>query len=86
MLIYTAGKYSGEVEKNIAAAAKVAGELWAMGHSVICPHTNTANFDQTCTATYEQYLEGDFNMIARVDALVMFGEAAHRAPVPIGTS
>lgn len=71
MLIYVAGKYSGEVDTNIAEARKVALALWDAGHAVICPHLNTAHFEQDCRATYEQYLEGDLNMVARVDALVM---------------
>jgi hypothetical protein len=71
MLIYTAGKYSGDVEKNIAAAREIAAQLWNAGHAVICPHLNTAGFEDDCAATYEQYIEGDLNIIARVDALVM---------------
>lgn len=71
MLVYTAGRYSGDVDNNIAIAREVAKKLWEAGHAVICPHLNTAHFEQDCTATYEQYIEGDLNMVARVDALVM---------------
>lgn len=74
MLIYVSGPYSGTPEQtknHIAAARQVSIKLWEMGHAVICPHLNTANFELDCKATYEQYIEGDLNMIARCDALVM---------------
>lgn len=76
MLIYVAGKYSGntrnEVNLNIDAAIKIAGRLWKMGHAVICPHANSAHFDDVFPeVTWEQYIAGDLNMIARVDAMVM---------------
>lgn len=75
MLVYVSGPYSGntpeQTDKNIAAARAVAVQLWEMGHAVICPHTNTINFERDCKATYEQYIEGDLNMISRCDALVM---------------
>jgi len=73
MLIYVSGKYSGDTDKNIEAARTVAVFLWEMGHSVICPHTNTANFEKFCNATYEQYIAGDLDMISRCDAMVMVG-------------
>jgi hypothetical protein len=75
MIIYTAGPYSGdtnkEIEKNIEAATLVAAKLWEKGHAVICPHANTAHFEKLCEATYDQYLEGDLKIIARCDALVL---------------
>lgn len=76
MLIYVSGPYSADTEpgitKNIEQAAVIAGELWEMGHGVICPHTNTAGvFFKDCAATYDQYIQGDLVMIARCDALVM---------------
>lgn len=71
MLIYVSGKYSGDVASNIGAARSVACKLWEMGHSVICPHTNTANFETFCKADYDDYIKGDLDMIARCDAMVM---------------
>jgi hypothetical protein len=35
MLIYVAGKYSGDVQANIEKAEQVAGALWHKGHAVI---------------------------------------------------
>ncbi len=72
MLIYTAGPYTGNIDENIEAAARVAAELWDMGHAVICPHANTAHFEDRCkNADYHDFLFGDYNIISRVDALVM---------------
>ena len=72
MLIYVAGKYTGNVQENIDKAEAVAGDLWRMGHAVICPHANSNHFeDKFPDITWEMYMEGDLNMIARVDALVM---------------
>lgn len=71
MLVYIAGKYSGDTETNIKEARKVAIILWEMGHAVICPHLNTANMEKDCKASYENYMAGDFNMICRCDAIVM---------------
>jgi hypothetical protein len=69
MLLYVAGKYTGDVDANIAAARKVAVELWERGHAVICPHLNTAHMEQDCKVDYDAYLLGDFNMISRCDAI-----------------
>ncbi len=69
MLIYTAGPYSGDIDKNIAHAAEVAKKLWAEGFAVICPHMNTAHFDGA--VTYDQFLSGDLEMVGRCDALYM---------------
>lgn len=71
MLIYVSGPYTGETDKNIRQAQEIACKLWEMGHAVICPHTNTAHFEDFCKTTYEQYIDGDLNMVARCDALVM---------------
>jgi len=72
VLIYVSGPYStGDIDENIQASRQVAIKLWEMGHAVICPHTNTAHFEQDCTATYEQYIWGDLLIVSRCDAMVM---------------
>lgn len=71
MLIYLAGKYSGDIDGNIAAARKIAVQLWEDGYYVICPHLNTAHFETDCEVDYETYLRGDFAIIERVDAVVL---------------
>lgn len=76
MLVYVAGPYSGktkeDVQFHIDQATDVAGELWKKGYAVICPHANTAHFeDKFPTISYDQYLKGDFEIIARCDALLL---------------
>ena len=71
MLIYVSGKYTGDVDENILAARSVAIRLWELGHAALCPHLNTAHFEHDCNVGYDQYIEGDLNMIARCDAIVM---------------
>lgn len=71
MLIYVAGPYAGDTARNIEQAAQIAAELWALGHAVICPHTNTANFEKRVNVNFEQWIAGDLNMIARCDAVVL---------------
>lgn len=71
MLIYLAGKYSGDVVENIEKARAVAVECWEKGYAVICPHLNTAHMELDCKCTWEDYLSGDFEMIRKCDAIVM---------------
>jgi len=71
MIIYLSGKYSGNIEENLALARKVAIELWVKGYAVLCPHLNTAHFEEDCPATYEDYIRGDLEMVAACDAVVM---------------
>lgn len=79
MLIYVSGPMSKNgngktVEQNQKQGADIAGALWSMGHSVICPHINAGEpflNEKNCSATYDQYLAGDLHMICYCDALVM---------------
>ena len=76
MIIYVSGKYTGktpkETNKNIAEAKAVAIELWNKGFTALCPHLNTANFeDSECHATYKDYLRGDIELLSRCDAMVL---------------
>lgn len=74
-IVYTAGPYrpghGRTVADNIAAARKVAIELWRMGHFALCPHLNTANFEDDAELPDEYYLDGDLKALARCDAVVM---------------
>jgi hypothetical protein len=84
MLLYVAGQYGNKtavngigdgivksVDENIAAARKIAIVLWEKGHAVICPHLNSAHMEVDCKATWQDYINGDLNMISRCDGLVM---------------
>jgi len=72
---YVAGKYTDErgewyVAQNIHLATTVARELWRMGFAVICPHANTAHMGGA-GVEYEDFLEGDFAIIQKVDFMVL---------------
>lgn len=75
LLVYVAGPYSATdhegIARNIDQAREVAKTLWEEGFAVICPHLNTAHFEIDCLAGYEDYMQGDFLMVERCDAVVM---------------
>jgi len=75
MLIYVAGPYSDasgelDIDKNIAKAMGIAKELWMAGHTVICPHGNSAHLDND-QMTNEDWVKRDLNIVAVCDAMVM---------------
>ena len=70
MLIYIAGPYRGNVRENIAAARKAAIAVWEAGHTAICPHLNTANFEEDCKCENDRYLQGDLDILLRCDYAV----------------
>jgi len=73
--VYVAGKYSGDVEKNIEKAAQVSAKLWDIGFTVICPHMNTANFEHRCKITgWEDFLEGDLVLLKDCNMLVVLDD------------
>lgn len=76
MLIYTAGPYSesagvGTVEENITRAADVAVKLWDMGYTVICPHLNTAHFEDLTSLSNKDFVDRDLEMVQVCDGIVM---------------
>lgn len=71
MIVYISGKYSGNTKENIQAARKVAIELWSKGFTALCPHLNTAEFEDECTATYEDYINGDIELLSVCGAVLM---------------
>jgi hypothetical protein len=72
-VVYVAGPYrSGTVRgivENIRRAEALAIRVWKLGAAAICPHLNTRLFDGECPD--ETWLTGDFEIIRRVDALVL---------------
>jgi len=78
-LVYVAGPYRGKSkikiinyiqrQINIAKARLVAQELWKAGFAVICPHSNSANFDGICDD--EIFLEGDKEILKRCDLMIL---------------
>lgn len=73
MLIYVAGpirpKNGQTIEGNIQRAKEIAYSLWSDGFAVICPHSNTDLTQETDWAM--PWLNGDLEMVARCDAVVV---------------
>lgn len=75
-VIYISGKYSAStaegIKDNIKTAKMVAVSLWEHKFTALCPHLNTANFeDESKAITWEDYLEGDKVLVDRSDAILM---------------
>ncbi len=67
LVVQIIGPYRGrtwfERQRNIRKARVLAKRLWGMGCAVICPHTNTSNFDGC--ADDEIFLQGYLELIRR---------------------
>jgi len=77
MIIYLAGKYRGtskcppinwlQRQLNIYCARLAAQRLWKEGNITICPHLNTANFDEESA----DFLGGYLRLLAKCDKVVV---------------
>ena len=71
-VIYVAGKYrdgtSLGVLDNIHHATQEAYKLWNEGWAVICPHMNTAHFNDIPS---DVILPGDLELLNRCDAIYL---------------
>ena len=77
MVIYLAGPISNGAKdgmdkrrERIEDARKIAETLWTAGFAVICPHINN-DFGVNCKLTWQQYLKGDLELVAKVDMVVL---------------
>jgi hypothetical protein len=76
LVVYVSGSYTAPtmrgIEENIIIAREYAIRIWDLGYSVICPHLNTAEFENDCkNTTYEDFIQGDLEIIARCDTVFM---------------
>jgi Domain of unknown function (DUF4406) len=73
IVIYVSGKYSGtpnEINENIQLARNASIQLWELGFTVITPHLNTIHFENDCKCSYEDYMDGDLEILSRCDAIL----------------
>lgn len=75
-LIYIAGKYRSDTHYgkylNIRHAEEVAIKLWREGWAVLCPHLNTALFDDVYSDVEGKvWLAGGLEMLTRCDAIYL---------------
>ncbi len=72
-LVYVAGPFRGkshwDVAQNIRRAEALALEVWKLGAAAICPHLNTAHFQDA--APDDLWLEGDLEILRRCDAVML---------------
>lgn len=73
-VVYISGKYSGDIVTNIDKARKLAIEVWEAGFTALTPHLNTIHFENDCQCTYEDFIDGDLELIKRCDCLLMLPE------------
>lgn len=57
------------IQQNIMRAAALALEVWRLGAAALCPHLNTACFQNA--AVDAVWLDGDLELLARCDAVLM---------------
>lgn len=72
-LLYVAGPYSGEINKNIADAERVSINLIRNGFHVLTPHKNTQNYEiyEDENITMDTWLQLDFDLLSRCDAIYL---------------
>ena len=70
-LLYVAGPYSGNINKNIARAEEVSIGLIRNGFHVYTPHKNMAGYEQYegDGVDYETWLNMDLDILSRCDAM-----------------
>ena len=75
VVVYLSGKLSDPNPKlqarNISCARVMSAILWNLGFTVICPHTNAPQAIVGCKCSYDDYLEGDIQLMLRCDCVFM---------------
>lgn len=72
ILLYVAGAYDGDIDKNIARAELVSLNLIRNGFHVITPHKNTAGYEQYedgASITRETWIDMDKAILERCDCI-----------------
>lgn len=74
-VVYVAGPYRAAtrelITENIAVARSVAVATARLGWFPLCPHTNTAHFDDDLPGQDEFFLDGTLALMERCDAVVL---------------
>jgi hypothetical protein len=75
MIAFIAGKYTGkneaQVNAHIDVARAAAIRLWELGYTPICPHLNSAHFEDLCKVEDQVYYEGYLELVHVSDILVL---------------
>ncbi len=72
---FISGCYNADTEEQkqryVETAKEVAWWLWDFGFTVICPHTNSGDFEKHCKTEDSEFLQGYMNLIPTYDAIYM---------------
>lgn len=72
-VVYIAGPFRGPshwaIAENIRNAERLALQVWVTGAAALCPHLNTAHFQDALPD--HVWLAGDLALLAKCDALLM---------------
>lgn len=72
-VIYVAGPFRGPdhfaIAENIRRAERLALAVWRLGAAALCPHANTAHFQDA--APDDVWLSGDLELLRRCDAMIV---------------
>ena len=69
-LVYIAGPYRGDVERNVASAQHVGDKLARAGVAFVCPHSNGQPHDHLGLSD-EYWLESTLEIMRRCDAVML---------------
>ena len=72
-LLYIAAPYRAkkvvQLQQNIHEARLMSQYYWTQGYAVICPHLNSANFDELMPD--KVFLQGTMLILSRCDSIAM---------------
>lgn len=71
VVVYISGKITEKTaykqRLNVLLAERVNRQLWELGFTTICPHTNAPKGN----ISYRDYIDGDITLLARSDCVLM---------------
>ncbi|MCR4375659.1 MAG: nucleoside 2-deoxyribosyltransferase [Acidobacteria bacterium] len=75
-VVYVGGPFRAPdhwgIAVNVRAAETLALEVWRLGATALCPHLNSAHFQDTLPDRV--WLEGDLELLSRCDALLLVSD------------
>jgi len=77
-LIYVAGPYTGAEDENTLEAMRIGNKITRLGFLALVPHLSHF-FEEHFPRPYEQWMELDFELVRRVDAVLRLKGASSGA-------
>ena len=72
-VIYIAGPYRGEIDKNVALAERRAAHLARLGVTFVCPHSNGRPHDDL-NLSEDYWIRMTMELMRRCDAVLVVGD------------